>query len=614
MPLGQEGDDIYECIKLNGVTYYLDEKGKEQRIIARLNDTTLTIQCSAAKNGPEEYNTWKKIIKNNSLAQDYYKDAYNFTKWFKSSGLQDLTYGDAIDTTIDDGNIRESQHIFGESNSRKIFDFNTSNTNFNDNIENESSSFNEHRLAIIRHKIEVNLAIAITNYNAYSGATDNIFQMPKLSEEEWDSIIHNISLISFLQGMSIGGKVYNGYSIVTNSESKEVVLENNIYILGTKDGKSQYYKIGDCGLTDGTVNITAGAYAGSGSQTKSAGRINIEFERGTLNSADGTRKYYYYPLAKNNASYNSVIMQNEVNTYDDIYEYVNNTNTNLKTAFYTALGRERASTYKSWADYVDTSIKVQSLPTNTGGSGDTGETITPVVQYKITYISNGQVKKYVNVYYNENHTVESAEYVPGKTFVGWSDGRRTYQPGEIIANVTKDITLTAVYEEPTTTFQITFNPNGGNWNGSTQVKSITASTGSGGTKIQPEGGNPQRAGYTFKGWALSQASANNGKIDYEPNSTYTGSTSLSLWAVWNVNKTEENGGAGNTGGSGNTGNTEYQKGDINGDGKVNRTDYNLLLKYVWFGQGLTDEQKKRADINGDGKIDRSDLSELGKLI
>ena len=610
MPLGQEGDDIYECIKLNGVTYYLDEK----RIIARLNDTTLTIQCSVAKNGQEEYDTWKKIIKNNSLAQDYYKDAYNFTKWFKSSGLQDLTYGDAIDTTIDDGNIRESQHIFGESNSRKIFDFNTSNTNFNDNIENESSSFNEHRLAIIRHKIEVNLAIAITNYNAYSGATDNIFQMPKLSEEEWDSIIHNISLISFLQGMSIGGKVYNGYSIVTNSESKEVVLENNIYILGTKDGKSQYYKIGDCGLTDGTVNITAGAYAGSGSQTKSAGRINIEFERGTLNSADGTRKYYYYPLAKNNASYNSVIMQNEVNTYDDIYEYVNNTNTNLKTAFYTALGRERASTYKSWADYVDTSIKVQSLPTNTGGSGDTGETITPVVQYKITYISNGQVKKYVNVYYNENHTVASAEYVPGKKFVGWSDGRRTYQPGEIIANVTKDITLTAVYEEPTTTFQITFNPNGGNWNGSTQVKSITASTGSGGTKIQPEGGNPQRAGYTFKGWALSQASANNGKIDYEPNSTYTGSTSLSLWAVWNVNKTEENGGAGNTGGSGNTGNTEYQKGDINGDGKVNRTDYNLLLKYVWFGQGLTDEQKKRADINGDGKIDRSDLSELGKLI
>ena len=606
MPLGQ-GNDIYQCIKLAGTTYYLDEIG--QRIIARLNDTTLSVQCSVEKNGLEEYNKWKKIIENNSLAKDYYKDAYDFTKWFKSSGLQDLNYSDAIDTTIDDeGNIRESQHIFGESNTRKIFDFNTSNTNFNDNIENESSSFNEHRLAIIRHKIEVNLAIAITNYNAYSGATDNIFQMPKLSEEEWDSIIHNISLISFLQGMSIGGKVYNGYSIVTNSESKEVVLENNIYILGTKDGQSQYYKIGDRGLTDGTVNITAGAYAGSGSQTKSAGRINIEFERGTLNSADGTRKYYYYPLAKNNASYNSVIMQNEVNTYDDIYEYVNNTNTNLKTAFYTALGRERASTYKSWADYVDTSIKVQSLPANTGGSGDTGETITPVVQYKITYISNGQVKKYVNVYYNDNHTVASAEYVPGKTFVGWSDGRRTYQPGEIIANVTKDITLTAVYEEPTTTFQITFNPNGGNWNGSTQVKSITASTGSGGTKIQPEGGNPQRAGYTFKGWALSQASANNGKIDYEPNSTYTGSTSLSLWAVWNVNKTEENGG------SGNTGSTEYQKGDINGDGKVNRTDYNLLLKYVWIGQGLTDEQKKRADINGDGKIDRSDLSELGKLI
>ena len=39
----------------------------------------------------------------------------------------------------------------------------------------------------------------------------------------------------------------------------------------------------------------------------------------------------------------------------------------------------------------------------------------------------------------------------------------------------------------------------------------------------------------------------------------------------------------------------------------------IIICY-WIGQGLTDEQKKRADINGDGKIDRSDLSELGKLI
>ncbi len=202
----------------------------------------------------------------------------------------------------------------------------------------------------------MNLAIAIANYNTYSGASDNVFQMPKLSEEEWDSIIHNISLISFLQGLPIGGKIYNGYSIVTNSESKEVVLENNIYILGknTDNNQRQYFKIGDYGLSNegnGKIEIDAGDYASGESKVKSAGRINVEFERGTLISSDGTKRFYYYPLTNNNASYNSVVMQNNVNTYDDIYEYVNGQSNELKQAFYTALGRERASTYTKWADY-----------------------------------------------------------------------------------------------------------------------------------------------------------------------------------------------------------------------------------------------------------------------
>ena len=48
-----------------------------------------------------------------------------------------------------------------------------------------------------------------------------------------------------------------------------------------------------------------------------------------------------------------------VDNYDDIYTYVNEqTNKDLKSAFYMALGRERAGTYKQWLNYVDTSIKV----------------------------------------------------------------------------------------------------------------------------------------------------------------------------------------------------------------------------------------------------------------
>lgn len=335
---GGNSNENYSCIKLNGITYYADKANR--RIIARLNDTSLTIQCSEANNGTEEYNNWIDLIENNTLGQEYYIEAYEFTNWLRNeSGLQNLKYSDAYDTTInDDGDILEDQKLWDSD--KKIFDNSM-------NIENELSNFNEHRLAIIRHKIEVNLSIAIANYNTYSGAsTNNVFQMPQLREEEWYSITHNISLMSFLQGLPIGGKTYNGSSLVTNSESKEVVLEQNIYILGKKNGQGQYYKVGDHGLTDGTVTICSGDYANNGNECTSAGRLNLDFERASITTVDLTKTYYYYPLKNNNASYNSIIMQNDVDTYDDIYDYVaNSRNSSLKEAFYTALGRERASKY-----------------------------------------------------------------------------------------------------------------------------------------------------------------------------------------------------------------------------------------------------------------------------
>ena len=339
----------YSYVKLEGKTYYYDEQNK--KIIARLNENTLTDQY---KEGAPDYDKAVNFItNNNTLAKDYYIDAYNFTKWFKTTELVDLTYADAQDTIVaESGDIQPQEHVWTGDNTR-IFQFNSDTTKPEKNIENELSSFNQHRLAVIRHKIEVNLAIAIANYNTYSGvASSNVFQMPDLSEEEWYNIIHNISLISFLQGLPIGGKIYNGYSIVTNSESKEVVLEPNIYILGiSESGKKEYYKIGDKDIgKDGTAIIDSGNYAESGNNYISAGRLNLSFKRDVISNED--QSYYYYPLKDYNASYNSIIMQDRVDTYDDIYIYINSQSTELKTAFYTALGRERASLYKSWSDYI----------------------------------------------------------------------------------------------------------------------------------------------------------------------------------------------------------------------------------------------------------------------
>ena len=351
LPMGR--DTLYSYVKLEGKTYYYD--ADNEKIRARLNENTLTDQYK--KGAPDYDKAVNFITNNNTLAKDYYIDAYNFTNWFKITGLVDLTYADAQDTIVtESGDIQPQENVWAGDNT-KIFQFNSDLSKPDKNIENELSSFNQHRLAVIRHKIEVNLAIAIANYNTYSGvASSNVFQMPDLSEEEWYNIIHNISLISFLQGLPIGGKIYNGYSIVTNSESKEVVLEQNIYILGiNKSGKKEYYKIGDKWLKedaeeDEKIEINSGNYAQSGNKYISAGRLNLSFKRNVISNED--QSYYYYPLKDYNASYNSIIMQDKVDTYDDIYMYVNSQSTELKTAFYTALGRERASLYKSWSDYI----------------------------------------------------------------------------------------------------------------------------------------------------------------------------------------------------------------------------------------------------------------------
>lgn len=335
-------------VKVNGTKYYF----LNNEIVYILNGE-LKVQTS----DPKEVTAWKIFMENNDSAKTYYREAYKFTKWLKEeTNLDTLTYADARDEIIDDEGITSIGKVW-KANETFIF-----RDDAGTNIENESSNFNQHRLAVIRHKIETNLAIAISNYNNYSGASStNVFQMPKLKENEWDNITHNISLISFLQGLHIGGKVYNGYSIVTNSESKEVVTEHNIYILGVdSQGRMAYCKIGDKGFENETISVNAHEYYGvseygedSYGYIRSAGRLNLDFERSTLINDNIS---YYYPLEEYNASYDSIVMQNNVTTYDDIYEYVNGQNPQLKEAFYTALGREREGKYRA-----NTSVEYYSV-------------------------------------------------------------------------------------------------------------------------------------------------------------------------------------------------------------------------------------------------------------
>ena len=330
---GLNASKNYPYIRFNGTKYYYDEDNS--RVFYFLNGKMVEHVQGTAEVPNETFNSYHELIMNNDFARRYYIEAYEFTNKIKTgelSALKDLRYEDAMDYTINDDGDTVYTNLYPDDNT-VIFDFNSGSDDVSNNIECQSSNFNQHRLQIIKNKIRTNLAIAVANYNSNQSVQ---FQMPELSEEEWSHIMKNISLISFVQGLDIGGKIYNGYTIVNNSESKEVVREDNIYIVGN-DGF--YHRIGDRYLLDEN-NI-----GNSNVEEKSAGRLNLDFNR--QNALDENENRVYYYTLNYYASYTSVISQNDSEVYDDIYAYVAEQNNGFKKEFYTALGRERYGMYKT---------------------------------------------------------------------------------------------------------------------------------------------------------------------------------------------------------------------------------------------------------------------------
>lgn len=202
----------------------------------------------------------------------------------------------------------------------------------NNNPDSYSSAFNEHRRQVIKNSITTNLQATLANYK---GNIDE-FQMPELDETEWDKIINNVSLISFMQGLPLKNKYYRGYSVVTNTQSREFVNPNEIYIIN----RNKYHKI-TCKDSQNWDAIL-GAYR------------NTTFLRKKytgLNSNTGNTEEKYYYMHHNRTSgfltscYECIVTSS--NTYSSIEEAIENASPEVKKAYYKALYRERYVNYKS---------------------------------------------------------------------------------------------------------------------------------------------------------------------------------------------------------------------------------------------------------------------------
>ena len=269
-------------------------------------------------------------VRNNVAYDDsairYYNENMEFTEWVTESLGQTITSSDLQEAVTASGSgelknqVMPNEYIF--------------NINPNNDPERDDSSFTQHKRQIIRYSIQNNLQSAIATYNENSrkmGSNYN-FKMPILTEEDWDKLLSEISVIGFLQGLPLGLKYYNNYSIVTNTKNRENITEESMYFIGT-DGS--YHKI-DCPYLQG----------GSG---EIRGYKNIEFEQQTGEKDGNTLEYYkHQELACYYCIVNSLYNNSRLDIFNTSHEQYNSDNWRARrTAYYKAISREKQNKYKT---------------------------------------------------------------------------------------------------------------------------------------------------------------------------------------------------------------------------------------------------------------------------
>lgn len=175
------------------------------------------------------------------------------------------------------------------------------------------------REAIIDN-INKNLNLSMSNYSANSSID---YKLPELTDEDWEQALSNISMMTFFQGVKVGLKTYNNYSIVTSTQNNEYISDDSLYYLGDDD---IYYHTRGCKDIN---NYLTNAY------------LNTEFKINSYsyeNSAHSeTSGYFYKHLNGDNNKlecFNCIVNRNNMNSTEDIKSKY------LQT-YYRAIARER---------------------------------------------------------------------------------------------------------------------------------------------------------------------------------------------------------------------------------------------------------------------------------
>lgn len=282
-----------------------------------------------------------------NVTTDFDGNPISFTSWV-TKYLGNIEQKDAVD--VDGNSITDFASIL---DGEKIFEINN-----NNNPLKSDSTFNEHRMNVIRRSIETNLISAIATFTNHT-VIGYEFSMPTLDEDEWYKLENNVCMLTFLEGIPIGTKVYNNYCIVSNNTNQETVGNDSIYII---DSHEEYHKPGCLKLIENLHNNSVtieGAYPSSEFERKT---VSITGEDSNAHSqllgTDSGKYAYYYPEAYT-PCYDCIVTASQTYSTDNIIENnvidnngnkVNITNMgansqNLRQMYLTALARSRYNLY-----------------------------------------------------------------------------------------------------------------------------------------------------------------------------------------------------------------------------------------------------------------------------
>ena len=269
----------------------------------------------------------------------YYLKAKIFSKWV-SEYLGDIEERDLIEITGQEyTSIKGTETVIHdfENSSSKVFDVDGKETNVITEIDVESP-FYTHKLNVIRNSIQYNLNLTLSTYNK-NEIYQFEYEMPVISNQQWDQILSKVSIVSFMQGIKCRLKTYNNYMIVSSTNNEITVSPDNIYYVSKtdfNDENSEYHRL-DC-------EKFIASDVSSNKEYRAFSSKEVKYDK--LYDKSNTEMPYAYDH-KNLACYQCIndINYKHTNIFDSgLSEYASYLN--LRKAFYIAVGKERNNVYK----------------------------------------------------------------------------------------------------------------------------------------------------------------------------------------------------------------------------------------------------------------------------